>query len=165
MLEYNGIATSLFIFGAVTLPQIYVHMWLSTALLGVKPPRFWTRLLKVSILPMVYMEAMYWILPVSLHLVNGLITSLLIHILMFKGQPIKKRILLWAFTYLLLIVSDSGCALAYMQFFEISTFAASPWYIKSLFYWPIFMLVALIAWHIHKRDLAPAARLGNSWLD
>ncbi|MFC3798612.1 sensor histidine kinase [Cohnella sp. GCM10012308] len=90
----------------VSIPQAFTLMWLSFAVLGLRPAGRWRRIFTVAAINSVYTDLLFPVLPTPVHLLNSAIATTLLLFGLFKDIGVKKKLLLLLLSYVFSALCD-----------------------------------------------------------
>lgn len=90
----------------ISIPQTLTLLWLTFALLGMRPAGRWKQIVTMAIFNSVYTDLLIRILPTPVHILNSVAITTLMLFLLFRDVSVKKKLLALLLSYVLGALND-----------------------------------------------------------
>jgi len=146
----------------VSIPQFFTYWLFCFSFLETRPPKLLKRLFITTIIHSVYTDALLLILPTHLHLINTMLTGLILMFVIFKDLRIKQKISLLIFAILFGIIMDlvlSTIAIYGMGIPLSENMLRDKLPLVLTILYPQLILTSIASWFIRNRQKTRASRI------
>ncbi|RIE04040.1 GHKL domain-containing protein [Cohnella faecalis] len=146
----------------VSIPQTFALLTFCFSFLHVPPKNLQRRLLLYTVVHSVYVDILYYIVPVPVHMLNSICASIILCFIMFRDLKAKQIFSLLLFSFILGSIMD--LILGILSFYALNipdqkTMMSTSFYQMLIALYPELLILWLWSWMIRKKDSLSFKRL------
>ncbi|MDI4644568.1 sensor histidine kinase [Cohnella hashimotonis] len=90
----------------ISIPQSFTLLWLSFAVLGLRPAGRWRRIFALAALQSIYTDLLFPVLTMPVHMLNSIAATTLLLFVLFRNIGAKKKLMIVLLSYVISALSD-----------------------------------------------------------